>query len=130
MSQKDIEYFKQKYPYLIPGYKVNMLTVISEIYRYNDKVIIDVKCECGESRSIAISLLIRSERKQISCGCERLNNLIKRSTSHGLCGTKLYSIYNGMKDRCSNINNSKYAIYGGKGIKVCEEWSNDFKKFY
>lgn len=35
-----------------------------------------------------------------------------------------------MKDRCYNKNNSRYARYGGRGIKVCEEWLHDFMAFY
>lgn len=40
---------------------------------------------------------------------------------------KLYSVWRGMKNRCSD-KKSKY--YGGKGILVCDEWTNNFNKFY
>lgn len=35
---------------------------------------------------------------------------------------RLYGIYAGMKSRCYNPNRKKYAIYGGRGITVCDEW--------
>ena len=35
-----------------------------------------------------------------------------------------------MKQRCYNPNASSYIYYGGKGIKVCDEWLNDFQQFY
>jgi hypothetical protein len=35
-----------------------------------------------------------------------------------------------MKQRCANPNNQKYKDYGGRGIKVCEEWLHDFQSFY
>lgn len=35
-----------------------------------------------------------------------------------------------MKQRCFNPNNKRYKDYGGRGIKVCDEWVNDFKSFY
>ena len=35
-----------------------------------------------------------------------------------------------MKGRCSTKTNHKYPIYGGRGIKVCEDWFNDFLSFY
>ena len=35
-----------------------------------------------------------------------------------------------MKSRCYNPKASKYYLYGGKGIEVCEEWKNDFMSFY
>lgn len=34
-----------------------------------------------------------------------------------------------MRRRCSDPYNNRYKYYGGKGIKVCEEWENSFKKF-
>ena len=43
---------------------------------------------------------------------------------HSLSKTRLYSIYSGMKQRCYNPNNQHYSIYGGKGIKICDEWLN------
>lgn len=35
-----------------------------------------------------------------------------------------------MKQRCYNKNNHKYPQYGGRGIKICDEWLNDVTKFY
>lgn len=43
---------------------------------------------------------------------------------YSLSKTRLYSIYSGMKQRCYNPNNQHYSIYGGKGIKICDEWLN------
>lgn len=37
--------------------------------------------------------------------------------------------YKGMMSRCYNKNASNYKWYGGKGITVCDEWSNDFLNF-
>ena len=34
-----------------------------------------------------------------------------------------------MRQRCSNPNQIRYGVYGGRGIKVCEEW-DDFRVFY
>lgn len=42
---------------------------------------------------------------------------------------KLNRAYSGMKDRCYNKNSHKYHIYGALGIKICDEWLNDKKKF-
>lgn len=42
---------------------------------------------------------------------------------------RLYHIYYGMKARCYNPNNPKYHLYGGKGIKICDEWNNDYELF-
>lgn len=41
---------------------------------------------------------------------------------------RLYSIWKGMNKRCNNHNAVDYRWYGGKGVKVCEEW-HDYLKF-
>ena len=38
--------------------------------------------------------------------------------------------YDDLKNRCYNKNNTSYKWYGGRGIKVCDEWKNNFKSFY
>lgn len=40
-----------------------------------------------------------------------------------------YIIWGGMRQRCTNVNNSDYPNYGGRGITVCSEW-DDFAQFY
>ena len=34
-----------------------------------------------------------------------------------------------MKDRCYRNSCSNYCDYGGRGIKICDEWLNDFSTF-
>ena len=36
---------------------------------------------------------------------------------------RLYSIWRAMHDRCENKKNVRYKDYGGRGIKICEEWA-------
>lgn len=49
---------------------------------------------------------------------------------HGLNETRIYKTWVRMKVRCYNQNHDRYKNYGGRGITVCDEWKNDFKKFY
>lgn len=49
--------------------------------------------------------------------------------THGQTKTRLYRIWSGMKGRCNNKKNPAYRYYGAKGIKVCDEWQNDFLAF-
>lgn len=41
---------------------------------------------------------------------------------HGLYKTRIYSIWENMKQRCYNPNCKQYNDYGGRGIKICGEW--------
>lgn len=42
---------------------------------------------------------------------------------------RLYSIWTGMKTRCSNPRQPCWNAYGGRGIFVCDEWKSSFKAF-
>ena len=50
--------------------------------------------------------------------------------THGMTKTRLYKRWTDMKKRCFNPNNKRYERYGGRGIKVCEEWEKSFLSFY
>jgi len=47
---------------------------------------------------------------------------------HGGTGTRLHKIWLSMKERCNRVKHPWYHAYGGRGIKICEEW-DDFSKF-
>lgn len=70
--------------------------------------------------------------------CPKCGNEVERKKHDGLkqkkcCGGKslyfpkgspLHIIYSGMIQRCNDKNSIGYINYGGKGIKVCQEWNN------
>lgn len=42
---------------------------------------------------------------------------------------KLYNVWKNMKSRCYDKNSDRYYTYGARGIKICEEWKNNFRVF-
>ena len=54
-----------------------------------------------------------------SCGCQKVNTL---GIKHGLYNNRFYATWNNIFKRCNNPKNKYYKNYGGRGIKVCEEW--------
>lgn len=48
---------------------------------------------------------------------------------HGMSRSRLYHIWNSMKQRCSNPHTISYKYYGAKGVAVCQEWENGFESF-
>ena len=44
--------------------------------------------------------------------------------------TRLYKIWDDMIQRTTNSNAPNYSRYGGKGVKVCDEWRNDYRAFW
>lgn len=56
----------------------------------------------------------------------------KNAVKHGLSNTRLHRIWHSMYCRCYYKSTNQYKNYGGKGIKVCEEWKHieGFVNFY
>lgn len=50
-------------------------------------------------------------------------------TVHGLAGTRIYRIWNGIKSRCGRPADQAFKHYGGRGITVCDEWKSDCRVF-
>lgn len=84
------------------------------------------KCDCGNE------FVVRSDyvNKVRSCGC--LTSYLKGNSvkTHGLSRSRLYKIWNTMKQRCGNKNTDEFVYYGARGIRVCPEWNDDFMAFY
>lgn len=80
-----------------------------------------VRCECGIEKVVRGNNLVQGRTR--SCGCTQVGTIVVKSR-HGWRGTKLYKVWCGMRQRCSNPNEPGYANYGGRGIKVCEGWRN------
>ena len=54
----------------------------------------------------------------------------KEIVMHGKTNNPEYTTWINMKERCYNSNSKDYHRYGGRGIKVCDEWKNSFINFY
>ena len=75
-------------------------------------------CDCGTPVFIRKALL----GKQKTCGCERGRYKHGLSKKHAADGERMYSVWSNMRQRCSNPNGKSWTNYGGRGIRVCDEW--------
>lgn len=103
----------------LTGKKYNLLTVIEKAEKTpQGKTNWMCRCECGNIVKVNGSNLRSGSVK--SCGCLRHRTVDSTRKRH----YKLYLVWSGMKDRCRNKNCRAYVNYGGRGIQVCDEWSN------
>jgi hypothetical protein len=119
------------------GLKYGRLTILREgnSIKYSKTIMKKVfcKCDCGNEKEIDLNSIKRGKSK--SCGCLNKELSKKTSTTHGLAmlstGVKHldYCIWLKMKSRCLNSNDKSYKNYGGRGIKVCEDWQKSFALF-
>lgn len=91
------------------------------------------KCECGNMVKCRLDHMKTGRTK--SCGCLNIELQRKSFQTHGLAPADkrkrhpLYSVWCGMKKRCYTKSAHNYEYYGGRGIKVCDRWRDDFLAF-
>ena len=102
------------------GAKVGALTVVRFAGSENG-ALWECRCACGKLVTRTGSSL--RAKKRPSCGC------VVPTETHGMSKTALYQIYWNMRNRCENSKTSRWARYGGRGIRVCPEWQAGFEAF-
>ena len=120
------------------GQRFGRLVVIEKLPSKNRRCWWKCKCDCGNFKDVPTTSLTLGDTK--SCGCLNKEKMRERAkanhrkaiescTTHGLSNTRIYSIWKNMIYRCENSKATRFEHYGGRGIKVCEEW-HILEKFY
>lgn len=79
-------------------------------------------CDCGKETYVKVKDLRNGGTK--SCGCLRDEKIAEVNKSHGESHTRLYNVWNGMRQRCKDPSHKSYKNYGGRGICFCDEWED------
>ena len=106
------------------GQRFGKLTILSKAEDYISKsnrhyTAWRCRCDCGNEVVKLGRVLERGYA--LSCGCSKSQDY----PSH----EKLYDVWISIKQRCNNPNDSSYGNYGGRGIRVCDEWLNSYLSF-
>ena len=108
------------------GQVINNLEILYLLNETNNNVIrhyFVVRCvKCGQITKKDRFTMCKGQSK-CSCSYKYEQHIEKGKT-------RLYNIWCNMKARCYNQKNHRYPLYGGRGIKVCDEWVNNYNNFY
>ena len=107
----------------LTGQRFGKLLVIAPTLSYG-KPAWTCKCDCGKFMITSLGNLRSGNTK--SCGCGRDVSHLK----HGLKGTAEYEVWCAAQSRCNNPKDAAYEYYGGRGIKMCKEWTDNVSQFY
>jgi hypothetical protein len=111
----------------ITGNRLGRLTVLGLSGRRGGATIWSCRCDCGTVRDYSRTSLGPGRAK--SCGCLTAETATKTSTKHGAHKTREYAAWCRAKSRCENVQGRDYPNWGGRGIKMCERWRDDFAAF-
>jgi hypothetical protein len=113
-----------KYSANLTGQRFGKLVVVAFLWKRNGYYVWSCLCDCGKKIRTKANRLIRGETR--SCRCISSQS----GKTHGLRKHPLYTVWVGMRVRCNDAKSSAYENYGGRGVKVCQEWNDDFYMFY
>lgn len=112
----------------IVGKRFGNYTVLARAKNRYGKAYLLCECDCGTVKEVMAQSLY--EGRVVSCGCHKNKQCGDNFRTHGLSKTRLYHVWEKMRARCYCETDDKYTIYGGRGIKMCDEWDNDFRAFH
>ncbi len=107
------------------GKRFGKLTVVAEAERRNRSNRWECRCDCGGTTFANTGHLNAGNRS--SCGCVVGG---RKNRTHGRSHSPEYKAWDGARSRCRNPKNSKYHLYGGRGIRMCDAWSASFEAFF
>lgn len=114
----------------LTGRRFGKITVLSRAENKSGQAMWNCRCDCGKE-TVVNGGNLRSGRTT-SCGCYRKECELARAKereTHHETKERLYRIWIGIKQRCSNPNVSRYDRYGGRGITICPEWTDSYEAF-
>ena len=113
----------------LTGQKFGRLTVVRFDHKENGRKYYLCQCDCGNFKIVSNHSLKSGNIK--SCGCLHKEILIQRNKDnriHHPENERLLRIWRAMLHRCYKETDEHYDYYGGRGIKVCDDW-HDFETF-
>ena len=113
----------------LTGQKFGRLTVVRFDHKENGRKYYLCQCDCGNFKIVSNHSLKSGNTK--SCGCLHKEILIQRNKDnriHHPESERLLRIWRAMLHRCYKETDEHYDYYGGRGIKVCDDW-HDFETF-
>lgn len=111
----------------LTGQRFGRLTALNREPSKNSITMWRCRCDCGNELIVRNDSLCSGKSK--SCGCLKRERTVERNYRHGDSHSRLYNVWRGMKQRCSDPKHISYCYYGERGITVCEEWQ-DFAAFH
>jgi hypothetical protein len=114
------------------GQKLGRWTVKALAPPRGNKLYWMCECDCGVRKEVQGDNLVDGQSQ--SCGCLRSDVTSQRNLSHGHAKRnglrREYRAWLNARNRCYLPSTTQYADYGGRGIRMCDEWRENYQSFF
>lgn len=108
------------------GRRVVLGMELKRKYPWGSAIYWRVLCDCGR-----VSIVTRSGvTKSPECRTCSNKQVLRQLGKTGWSKCREYSIYWGILKRCYDTRCPSYHNYGGRGIRMCDEWRQSFRAFF
>ena len=116
----------------LSGQTLGYLTVLSYQGSDGSRSLWSLRCVCGKEIILPAIEITKQQKRgvQASCGCMKRHTISTKRKTHGMSHHKAFAVWRSMIDRCTLPTHQAWKNYGGRGIKVCEEWRRSFSAFW
>lgn len=128
---------EEQIPEVVNGYRILKDLKIVE-HNGKRRRMVTVQCPVCKANGYDVEYTVLKNALGVkkNCGCVRENKINEahrrkeeKKSRPKSKDNPLYSTWKSMKQRCYRETHPKYKHYGGRGIKVCDEWINSFETF-
>ena len=112
----------------VAGQRFGHLVAIERVANKGKRIQYLCQCDCGGEAVVDVADLKRGH--VVGCGCQRTGSPPRHGNASRYGQSPEYKAWTNMKTRCLNPNAPNYKDYGGRGIKITQEWIDSFEAFY
>ena len=112
----------------ITDIRLHFLTAVCYVGSNGKKSLWKIRCDCGEEVIMPATEFLKGKQK--SCDCMRSKLIADTQQTHGMSQHPAYAVWRSMLDRCRLPTHQAWENYGGRGIRVCAKWQDDFMNFW
>jgi len=123
----ECQYYKLYNPEKEIGKKYGKWTIKKFVDVHRKLLRFECECDCGTIGLHCAADLRSGKSKQ--CTICHNREVAENNKTHGMHKTNIYFVWRTMIQRCTNPKSRFFNRYGGRGIKVCEQWLK-FENFY
>lgn len=124
---------RMKYPRLpsdLSGLRFGRLTALKATgERKNKSPVWLCQCDCGNTVAVPRQSLVSYSTQ--SCGCLRAYLAEQKEQAQKIqhSRTVLYGVWADLVRKCTDPEDENYANFGGRGVKMCDEWLENMNAF-